>query len=78
MEFFIASAGQPITPRAFATHISPPDLRHRRDKLSNQILRALREADILGHNGRRAQAARYYLKPRFVFQFTAPQETDDM
>ncbi len=78
MEFFIASEGQLFTPRAFAAHISPPDLPHRRDKLSNQILRALRKADIIGHNGRRAQAARYYLKSRFVFQFTAPQETDDM
>ena len=78
IEFFIASEGQSFTPRAFATHISPPDRRFRRDKLSNQILRALREADILDHNGRHAQAARYYLKPRFVFQFTAPQETDDM
>lgn len=72
IEFFIASEGQHFTPRAFATHISPPDLRYRRDKLSNRILWALCEADILGHNGRRAQAARYYLKPRFVFQFTAP------
>ena len=78
MEFFIASEGQHFTPRAFAAHISPPDSRQRRDKLSNQILKALREADILGHNSRRAQAARYYLKPRFVFQYTATQETDDM
>lgn len=72
IEFFIASEGQPFTPRAFATHISPPDLRYRRDKLSNRILWTLCEADILGHNGHRAQAARYYLKPRFVLQFTPP------
>jgi transcriptional regulator with PAS, ATPase and Fis domain len=71
--FFIATGGRPFTPRAFASHISLPNHRHRRDKLSNQILRTLRGADILGHNGRRAQAARYYLRPRFILNYSSPR-----
>lgn len=75
VNFFVATGGRPFTPRAFAAHISLPNHRHRRDKLSNQILRALREADVLGHNARRAQAARYYLKPRFILNYLSPEDT---
>ncbi|MBW1711210.1 MAG: sigma-54-dependent Fis family transcriptional regulator [Deltaproteobacteria bacterium] len=64
--FFKDTGSHPFPPRAFADHISPPHWLHRRDKLSGQILRALHKADILGHNGRRAQAARYFLNSRFL------------
>ncbi|MBW2091800.1 MAG: sigma 54-interacting transcriptional regulator, partial [Deltaproteobacteria bacterium] len=66
IQFFQKTGGRPFAPRAFADHISPPNWLHRRDKLSNRILRTLYRADILSHNGRRAQAARYSLKSRFL------------
>ncbi|MBW2624123.1 MAG: sigma-54-dependent Fis family transcriptional regulator, partial [Deltaproteobacteria bacterium] len=66
IDFFEQTRGLPFPPRAFADHISPPHWLNRRDKLSNQILRTLRGAGILDHNGGRAQAARYFLRSRFI------------
>ena len=70
IDFFEQTRGLPFPARAFADHISPPHWLNRRDKLSNQILRALRRAGILDHNGRRAQAARYILNSRFLLPDT--------
>jgi DNA-binding NtrC family response regulator len=66
LDFFEQTRGLPFPARAFADHISPPHWLNRRDKLSNQILRILRKAGILDHNGRRAQAARYFLSSLFM------------
>lgn len=66
VNFFEETRGRLFPPRAFADYISPPHWLNRRDKLSNQILRVLRKAEILDHNGRKAQAARYFLRPRFL------------
>ena len=66
VNFFEETQGRLFPPRAFADYISPPYWLNRRDKLSNQILRILRKAGILDHNGRKAQAARYFLQPRFL------------
>ncbi|MBW2087176.1 MAG: sigma-54-dependent Fis family transcriptional regulator [Deltaproteobacteria bacterium] len=66
IRFFQNMGSHPFPPRTFADHISPPHWLHRRDKLANQILRALHKADVLGHNGRQAQSARYFLNARFL------------
>ena len=71
VNFFEKTRDRLFPPRAFADYISPPHWLNRRDKLSNQILRVLRQTEILGHNGRKAQAARYFLRPRFLQNVTS-------
>ena len=65
LRFFRDIGPHPFPPRALADYISPPGLNSRRDKLAGRLLKVLAQADLISHNGRQAQAARYTLDARF-------------
>ena len=66
IRFFLDVGHRSFPPREFATFISSPGQAVRRDKLANHILGRLLKAEIVFHNGQRAQAARYRLNRDFL------------
>ena len=61
VEFFVEAGERFFPPRDLADFITPPGRAARRDKLVQNILKALTAAGLVEHNGARAQAARYRL-----------------
>lgn len=65
LDFFITIGPHPFPPREFTDFITPPGRNAPRNKLAAHVLKALREAGIIDHNGGRAQAVRYQLSHEF-------------